>query len=948
MAVKSSHVYKQLEDAERKGDLKKQFDILKNMLVTHQHIDIAQLKNALTKTSIMAINSLPPVTTCIIDQQSYAIQFLQNDKVIETLNLPKPDNFQDFAAIDWIQAGQVATTVLTVKQVVATDTPTLEILINSTYSKESKYGIKLADEYPVLNIKELDKLLATAYLESYLWGFATQQAYNSYPLEMTVTYKTDKIAVADRGAGIIFLVDANERKLLNTFKVREAGSNKRINMAFSTDGQSLYVTDNQTNQVNCFNTSSGDKQVFQPDVPVCGNLIFSRVKNIIYMLAIDPVAKTMSLLQCDPDGFNIINRTAIEGEPFSLGYDPGDLMVISPNAKNLVVMSSTDQPTMFTPVLNLLDLEEAKVLNTLTLKIDQKPMNLAIRGLQTFPPNFSIKDILLQENVIDAKTFSMAMGIEPEDIVTINTISVDEAASSGTAAAAPAAGSDIPVEGGAVADSGPAPEFDPTSMGGGGGGGQAQRKADPDFQKLNSVKVEKFIFEYCVEQFAKKTKIEINEEEYGSAWDRLATACSKARNDLVYQPETKVQITFFVNEHDLEVEITRDQVTGALQSDEVKPKQTFQALCQECGKPLPPNGGDCLSCHPPEQKESEEEEGMKFAIAEQEGSDLSQKMKDLNKSDPSMSEADKLKQLEEKMIAEKKIGPLSREDMMAKMKTSNFGMTKTNGEPVEPKANGGSENKEAYEDMTFLVTDLTRKQVVESDKNKKVKWRFGGFGSPPEEKIVQPYRAEKTMNNTILIVDNVNKRIVEVSKEDNSIITNWANHLNSPQSAVKLDNGNILITDSGKVMELDKEDNITWSFDTDLNEPSYAYKTKDNNIVIADRGNNCVIEINPQSEKIWSYEGLKKPDQVKKLDNGNYLIADTGGNRVIEVTPDKKIIWDFAGKPSTGMRILYGQPSQVYRLENGNTVIMHSGERKATELDNEYNIVWQNLGPSLS
>ncbi len=941
MAVKSSHVYKQLEDAERKGDLKKQFDILKNMLVTHQHLDIAQLKDSLAKASTMAINSLPPVTTCIIDQQNYAIQFLQNDKVIETISLPKPENFQDFGSIDWIQAGQIATTVLTVKQVVATDTPTLELLINSTYSKESRYGIKLADDYPVLNIKELDKLLATAYLENYLYGFGTQQHTNSYPLEMTVTYKTDKIAVSDRGAGIIFLVDANEKKLLNTFKIRESGNNKRINMVFSTDGQNLYVTDNQTNQVQIFNTASGDKQVIQAEAGVCSNLLYSRLNNILYLLAIDPAAKSFELLQCNPDeGLSIITRTAIDGEPFSLGYDPGDLMVMSPSGKHLIVMSSADQPMMYTPVLNLVDLEEAKVINTLTLKIDQKPMNLAIRGSQTFPPNFSIKDILLQAKVIDAKTFSMAMGIEEEDIVTINTISVEDVSASNSGEAPPAA--EMTMDGSA------APEFDPTSMGGGGGGGgQSQRKADPDFQKLNSVKVEKFIYEYCVEQFAKKTKIEINEEEYGAACDRLTTACSKARNDLVYQPETKVQITFFVNEHDLEVEITRDQVTGALQTDDVKPKQSFQAVCQECGKPLPPNGGDCLTCHPPEQKQSEEDE-LKFAIAKQEGVDLDQKMKDLNKTDVGLTDAEKLKQLEDKMIADKKVGPLSREDMMAKMKTSNFGMTKTNGEPAATQTNEESAVTEETGEITFLITDQTRKQVVESDKNKKVKWKFGGFGSPAEEKIVQPYRSEKTKFGTILIVDTANKRIVEVSKSDNSIITNWSTHLTNPQSAVKLDNGNILVSDQGKVMELDNSDNIIWSFENELEEPSYAVKTKEDTIVIADRAKNCIMEITPGFEKLWSFEGLKKPEQVKKLDNGNYLVADTGANRVIEVTPEKNIIWDFSGKPATGMRILYGLPSQIYRLENGNTVIIHSGERKATELDKDYNIVWQNLGPSLS
>jgi DNA-binding beta-propeller fold protein YncE len=951
MAVKSSHVYKQLEEAERKGDLKKQFDILKNMLVTHQHLDIAQLKSSLARASVIAINSLPPVTTCIIDQQSYAIQFLQNDKVIDTLSLPKPENLQDFNSIDWIQAGQVATTVLTVKQAVATDTPTLEVLINSTYSKESKYGIKLAEEYPVLNIKELDKLLATAYLESYLWGFATQQQYNSYPLEMTDSYKSDKMAVSDRGAGLVYLIDLTEKKLLNTFKVRESGHNKRINLAFSTDSQFLYATDNQTNQVNCFNTATGENQVYQLEVPVCGNIFYSRQQNSVFLLAIDPGTKTMELLQCNPEeNFAIINRVALTGEPFSLGYDPGDLMTMAPGGKHLIVMASTDQPMMYTPFLSLVDVDEATVINTLTLKIDQKPMNIAIRGQQTYPPNSSVKDILLGESLIDKKTFSMAMGIEEEEIVILNPVYRDEEVTSSEGLKASESGSagnngegsgEVGGDTGAQADDGMA------AFGGGGGGAAAQqRKADPDFQKLNSVKVEKYIYEYCVEQFAKKTKIELNEDEYATACDRLRTACSKARNDLVYQSETQVKITFFVNEHDLEVDLSRDQVSGALQSEEIKPKQSFQAVCQECGKPLPPNGGDCLTCHPPEQKETKEEEELKFAIAKQEGVDLDQKMRDL-KGDIILTEAEKLKMLEDKMLADKKVGPLSREDMMAKMKTSNFGQNKNNGEPDTQEENGENSDVESGDPQTFVITDLTRKQVIEIDRDKKVKWKFGGYGSPAEEKAVHPLRAEKTKDHTILIVDSINKRVVEVSS-DNSIICNWSNHLTSPQSAVKLENGNILVSDKGKVMELDKSDNLVRSFENGLNEPSYAFETKEKNIVIVDRGNNSITEISPDSEQLWHFEGLNKPEQVKKLDNGNFLIADTAGHRAIEVSPEKKIVWEFNGKPKGGMRILYNLPTQVFRLMSGNTLVIHTNERKTIELDNENNIVWQNLGSNFT
>jgi hypothetical protein len=933
MTVKSSHVYKQLEEAERKGDLKKQFDILKNMLVTHQHLGIAELKNSLSKASILAIKSMPPATTCLIDQKAYALQFLQNDKIINTVSLPRPENFQDYDSIEWIQAGQVASTVFNIKQLNAAETPTLEVLINSTYSGDSKYGIKLSGDYPVLNIRELDKLLANAYLENFLWGFVTQSKNNSYPLEMSASFKSDKIAVADRGAGIVYLVDAASQAMTHSFKIREAGHPKRINLTFSTDSQYLFVTDNQTNQVFRFDTGAGEQQVFQVEVPVCSNLLYSRKKESIYLAGINPPARTIEILECSPDDFSIINRTALNGEPFSLGYDPGDLMAASPSGKHLIVMTSTDQPMMYTPHLSLIDLEDFKVINTMSLKIDQKPMNIALRGAQKFPPNSSLKDVVLGEGLIDKKTFSEALGISEDEIVIINQVYKDDEISSHTAdGSAPPAdqGTEESGEGG----------FAPAGGGNGSGGQVQQRKADPEFQKLNSVKVEKYIYEYCVEQFAKKTKIELNEEDHATSCDRLRTACTKARNDLVYQSETKVQITFFVNDHDLDVEVSRDQVMGALQAEDVKPKQSFQAVCQECGKPLPPNGGDCLTCHPPERKETEEEK-LKFNIAAGEKSNLDQLLKDRGKGDPGLTDAEKLKQLEDKMLAEKKVGPLSREDMMAKMKQSNFGMTKTNGEP----AAAANTPDDGY---TMLYTDHTRNQVVEVDRNKQVKWKFGGFGSPAEEKQLQKGHAEKTGNNSVLIVDTINKKVVEVSTADNSIINNWTAHLSSPQSAVKLENGNILVTDKAKIMELDTSDNIVWSYENNLNKPSFAIKTKENTIIIADRVNNFITEISPESEPVWFFDGVNKPEYVQKLENGNFLVADSGNNRVVEISPEKTIVWEFSGKPKGGMRIIFTQPTQAFRLKSGTTMIIHSNERKAIEVDHENNIVWQNSGASLT
>ena len=70
-------------------------------------------------------------------------------------------------------------------------------------------------------------------------------------------------------------------------------------------------------------------------------------------------------------------------------------------------------------------------------------------------------------------------------------------------------------------------------------------------------------------------------------------------------------------------------------------------------------------------------------------------------------------------------------------------------------------------------------------------------------------------------------------------------------------------------------------------------------VVVADSENDRIVEIDVQSEEIiWQYGGndlVHWPRDADRLPNGNTLITDSFNERVIEVNPEGEIVWQYEG-----------------------------------------------------
>ncbi len=122
----------------------------------------------------------------------------------------------------------------------------------------------------------------------------------------------------------------------------------------------------------------------------------------------------------------------------------------------------------------------------------------------------------------------------------------------------------------------------------------------------------------------------------------------------------------------------------------------------------------------------------------------------------------------------------------------------------------------------------------------------------------------------------------------------------------------------GKVIEYDKHFNPVWSYE--IRSPWAAVRLKNGNTLITDEHDVETREVNAKGETVWEVKPDELPEEYRyanaqsatRLANGNTIICSRGGKdqgpQLVEVTPDKKVVWvlqDWTDLgPATAVQIL--------------------------------------------
>ena len=183
-------------------------------------------------------------------------------------------------------------------------------------------------------------------------------------------------------------------------------------------------------------------------------------------------------------------------------------------------------------------------------------------------------------------------------------------------------------------------------------------------------------------------------------------------------------------------------------------------------------------------------------------------------------------------------------------------------------------------------------------------------------------------------------------------------------TAVRLENGNTMITESGtkpKIIEVNSEGKVVKSIPLKPEtvnvhmQTRMARKLKNGNYLVPHLLAFAIKEYNSEGEILNTFntdfkgfggrEAKTWPFTAIRLENGNTVATLTNGNRVIELDAQGKIVWmlensDFKEDPLV-------DPCGAQRLPNGNTVIASYGAKegiKLLEVNRDKKIVWSYSG----
>jgi len=241
---------------------------------------------------------------------------------------------------------------------------------------------------------------------------------------------------------------------------------------------------------------------------------------------------------------------------------------------------------------------------------------------------------------------------------------------------------------------------------------------------------------------------------------------------------------------------------------------------------------------------------------------------------------------------------------------------------------GGYEYDDAWMLSNGNVLFTRMYYIAEITPDKKVVWRYDAPHGT-EIHTCQPIGFDKVMFvlNGLpaprLLIVNIHTKAVEVDHELPAPSATAPGSVHAQFRRVRITaQGTYLASflEMGRVVEYDKDFKEIWSYA--IPTPWAAIRLKNGNTLITDEKDVLTREVNPKGETVWDLTKDDIPPQywygnaqsVTRLDNGNTIVCTRGGDhqgpQLVEVTRDKKVVWvmqDWAN---------YGPATAVQMLDN--------------------------------
>lgn len=382
--------WKQLQAFEKRGDLQKQAEILTQVLGRHLPAQalVQSLQMAFERATADLERQPPELYRLVQERQQLLACNSGTGETIKEFSLPREAGLIPAAELSWSPTGQIQMLVL------ETDNGKLSVLQEIDKLDTLRAGLAMNAGYSYLPLSGL-KPRTSAFCRALYHPYMPLETVKALPLDLTVSTRHPHLAITDRGAGKLHLIQRESLRLQRSWPILPAPNKKALSVSFHPDGKRVFVSALQPGLLVMIDRAMAQKRIQLPNTHLIGSLGIANKGDLLYCLAVNPETRYPELWVLDAEKLKRQQVIHLEGEAFSTGADARDILEITPDGQYAVVMVSRSQPALFTPCLLLVDLASGQVKDQLLLRPNQKPINLAFGARELYNPKFRLLPMLL-------------------------------------------------------------------------------------------------------------------------------------------------------------------------------------------------------------------------------------------------------------------------------------------------------------------------------------------------------------------------------------------------------------------------------------------------------------------------------------------------------------------------------------------------------------------------
>lgn len=402
--------WKKLKIFEKRGDLKGQADLLLSVLPPVHHRNIQDTLHIL-KDNHARKEEREPSLVFQLEQEQAKLQ-LCNSKTCEVrkdIPLPRPPRFVPNSQLNWTPTGQVELLVLQVEQ------QKIHVFAEFARLTGVQRGVGMNPFQSFYNIPDYHPQWLRLGCRQQFYGAIPLEAVSVMPYDLFVSPQHPILGVGDRGAGQLHVIQREQPRLVKSWKVASLPSKKAICAAFHPDSKRIFVTCHENGLLQVIDRTIVMKKIPLALTGIFGSLACSPRGDLLYLLVINPETRRPDLVMIDTEKFKVQQTIALEGEAFSSGADPRDVLELTPDGQYAVIMVSKNQPALFTPNLLLVDLAQGQICDRQILNPQQKPVNVTFPIRQLVSPEIKLLQTLLQSALIKTEDILHAFQISAID-----------------------------------------------------------------------------------------------------------------------------------------------------------------------------------------------------------------------------------------------------------------------------------------------------------------------------------------------------------------------------------------------------------------------------------------------------------------------------------------------------------------------------------------------------